>query len=159
MDRLNAVRNSSKYKLLLGRINENEADRKFCRHGIEHCLNVARIAYIMNLEQKLHIPKEIIYTASLLHDIGRADNSISGKNHQELSCIYAEDIMKDCGFDENEIEIVLEAIAAHNTDGISQTGLPYLLYKADKLSRNCFDCDMYQECYWETDAKNHVIRF
>lgn len=157
MDRLNGILNSSKYKLLISRINENEADRRFCRHGMEHCLDVARIAYIINLEQNLNIPKEIIYAAALLHDIGRADKISSGQNHHEISCRYAECILKESGFTDKETKSVLKAIAAHNTDGINQTGLPYVLYKADKLSRNCFDCEMYKECYWNSDEKNNRI--
>ncbi len=159
MERLNAILNNSGYQSLIDKINKNEADRRFCRHGIEHCLDVARIAYIINLEQELKIPKEIIYAASLLHDIGRADHITSGKNHHELSCQYAEGILKECGFNEQETAAILKAIAAHNTDGIHQTGLPYVLYKADKLSRNCFDCEMYKECYWNADAKNDRINF
>ncbi|MGN0395450.1 MAG: HD domain-containing protein, partial [Coprococcus sp.] len=56
-----------------------------------------------------------------------------------------------------EIKLVVSAIAAHNTDGINRNGLIYLLYKADKLSRNCFDCSMYSECYWDEAAQSSEI--
>ena len=34
--------------------------------------NVARLMYIYALEEHLELPKELIYAAALLHDIGRA---------------------------------------------------------------------------------------
>lgn len=49
-----------------------EHDREFCCHQITHLLDVARIAYIKNLEAGLGIDKELIYTAAILHDIGKA---------------------------------------------------------------------------------------
>ncbi|MGN0395668.1 MAG: HD domain-containing protein, partial [Coprococcus sp.] len=87
MDKINAILNNHEYRSYINKIKENETDRRFCCHGIEHCLDVARIAYIINLEEKLDIKKELIYAAALLHDIGRADKSDAGKNHHELSCI------------------------------------------------------------------------
>ena len=46
-----------------------EKERIFCRHGMEHLLDVARIAYITNLEEGLGIEKDVIYAAGLLHDV------------------------------------------------------------------------------------------
>ena len=34
-----------------------------------------------------------------------------------------------------------------------------ILTKADKLSRNCFACKAYDECYWEENLKNKVITY
>ena len=49
-----------------------ESERIFCRHTPEHFLDVARLMYIYALEEHLELPKELIYAAALLHDIGRA---------------------------------------------------------------------------------------
>ena len=39
---------------------EKEKSRIFCKHDLQHSLDVARIAYILNLEADLKIEKEII---------------------------------------------------------------------------------------------------
>ena len=46
-------------------IQDAERDRIFCRHGLEHCLDVARILYIIVLEQHLDYDKEVIYAIIL----------------------------------------------------------------------------------------------
>ncbi len=158
-DRINAIFNNHEYRSYMKRINENEKTRRFCCHGMAHCLDVARIAYIINLEEGFGIPKDILYAAALLHDIGRADDEYTGKKHNEKSRIYCEPILYACGYHTDEVKMIAEAIEKHNTDCDKRTGLVYLLYKADKLSRNCFDCDMYRECYWKEDMKNNKIRF
>ena len=44
-------------------------------------MDVARIAYIENLEAQLGLEKEDIYIAALLHDLGRVDEYESGIGH------------------------------------------------------------------------------
>ena len=61
------------YTSLIENIEKKERNRFFCRHGMEHLIAVARIAYIISLEEESGISKDIIYAASLLHDIGRAE--------------------------------------------------------------------------------------
>ena len=53
------------------RIQEWEKDRIYCRHGMEHFLDTARIAYIRSLEENIPVSKDQIYAAALLHDIGK----------------------------------------------------------------------------------------
>ena len=48
-----------------------EADRIFCRHDVDHFMNVARLAYIFKLERNYEVSKEEIYATALLHDIGK----------------------------------------------------------------------------------------
>ena len=57
---------------ITGKMKKFEHDREFCCHQITHLLDVARIAYIKNLEAGLGIDKELIYTAAILHDIGKS---------------------------------------------------------------------------------------
>ena len=61
---------------------EYEKNRIFCRHGMDHLMDVARIAYIENLEKNCGISKEIIYGAALLHDIGRYLQYTEGIPHE-----------------------------------------------------------------------------
>lgn len=159
MGRINKILNNEYYRKLISKINENESDRRFCRHGLNHCLDVARIAYIISLEEKYELDKDIIYAAALLHDIGRADDTDNGKKHHERSCLYAKDILCKCDYSEDEIERILMAINVHNSDGDNSDGLAGLLYRADKLSRKCFDCKAYEECYWEDTIKNNSITY
>ena len=63
------------------KIQELEKDRIFCRHTPEHFLDVARLMYIYSLENKLNLSREIIYATALLHDIGRAQQYLSGISH------------------------------------------------------------------------------
>ena len=69
---------------------KKEEERIFCIHDIEHCLDVARISYILALENDIKIDKDIVYGAALLHDIGRA---ISVENHEIESVKTASDIL------------------------------------------------------------------
>ena len=71
MPRLNAVVNHEVYQTYYKRICECETDRVFCCHQMNHLLDVARIAYIKNLEEGLGFDKELIYVAAVLHDIGK----------------------------------------------------------------------------------------
>ena len=72
MPRLNAVVNHEVYQTYYKRICECETDRVFCCHQMNHLLDVARIAYIKNLEEGLGFDKELIYVAAVLHDIGKS---------------------------------------------------------------------------------------
>ena len=69
MDRVDRIIYNDEYRRLMETVRNKETDRIFCRHGFEHCLDVARIAYIMNIEQGYAIDREIIYAAALLHDV------------------------------------------------------------------------------------------
>ena len=152
MQRCNKIYNHPLYKEQLEKIIHLERDRKFCLHNLEHALDVARIAYIHVLENGLDIPKELIYTAALLHDAGR----YSGIPHNESGAALARKIMPDCDFTNEEIELVSDAILGHR-DTKHLTDFSAVLYDADKKSRLCFKCDAYEECYWAKDKKNHII--
>lgn len=138
----------------MAQIYDNEKNRIFCCHGIDHSLDVARIGYIITLENNLNISKDIIYTTALLHDIGR---SIEGRDHNIHSVEIAHDILMECGYDTNSINMILSAIKNHrkNTDNIKN--LSDVIKKADKLSRQCYNCAAYKECYWTEERKNKNI--
>ncbi len=83
-----------------------------------HFLDVARLAYIFNLEEHLGIDRERIYAAALLHDIGRHVQYLDGTPHQEAGLPIAGEILRDCGFSEGEEEEILEAIARHRDGSV-----------------------------------------
>ena len=180
MQRIDNILKNETYLFLMGKIRERELARIFCCHGLDHCLDVARIAYMLDMDEGAGIDRELIYAAALLHDVGRADPDNTGMEHHILSVRYAGDILRQCGFEEvrqvvgkctkiikwectihnenkDETEIICDAIGSHNTDGADRHGLAYFLYKADKLSRNCFNCAAADECYWPDSERNKGI--
>lgn len=152
MQRCNKIYNHPLYKEHTEIIKQSERDRKFCKHNLQHALDVARIAYIKVLENGLGIEKELIYAAALLHDAGR----YSGIPHNESGAQLAVKIMPDCGFTDKETDLVVKSILGHrdtkHTDAFSQ-----ILYDADKKSRLCFTCKAQAECYWENEKRNYNI--
>lgn len=158
MEKVNKICNHPVWKRSLAKIQELEKERIFCHHNTEHFLDVARIAYIENLEKGLHISKEKIYAAAMLHDIGRHLQYLQGIPHERGSVMLAEDILKDCGFEEEERSEILSAIQMHRTPETKlQDNLAGLIYRADKKSRMCVFCSACQECNWSRDKKNLVI--
>ncbi len=117
-------------------------------------MDTARIGYIMILERGLEISKELFYAAALLHDSGRYNPVI--EDHAEASAINAELIMPDCGFSEEEMLTVTEAIRSHRVK-TSDDVFGEILYEADKKSRLCYNCRACTECYWEEEKRNLSI--
>lgn len=140
-------------------IEEKEKDRIFCRHGMTHLIDVARIAYIKALEEKSEISKDIIYAAALLHDIGRVEEYESGKSHNEAGSEKAGFILRECGYTDTEIVSITNAIKTHGHDFSHENAseLEQMLCFADKMSRTCFNCAAHEECNWAAEKKNEIL--
>lgn len=137
-----------------------EVNREFCRHGIDHALAVARISYILALEKNIMIQKDVIYAAALLHDIGRALQYSQKLSHHEEGARIAGEILEQCGYTQEEIGMIAEAIQAHKIEEMSTSNpLKSILYRADKLSRECYLCKVTDKCYWSEDMKNKNITY
>lgn len=65
-------------------------------------MDVARLMYIYNLEERAGLEKELIYAAALLHDIGRYEQISRGTPHHISGARIAEEIMADCGFEKKK---------------------------------------------------------
>ena len=157
MENVNIILNNKKYKQALKKIEEYEKDREFCNHTIEHFMDVSRIAYIMILEENLNFSKEIVYAIGLLHDIGRVKQYEEGIHHDIASVEISREILKETSFTKNEINIILNGIANHRKE--SDNKLEEIINKADKLSRQCFNCKAEKECYWSNEKKNFKITY
>lgn len=132
-----------------------EETRRFCKHDMAHFLDVARLAYILSMERGWEVPKEQIYAAALLHDIGKWQQYEAGVPHEEAGAFLAEEILGDTGFSGAEREQILSAIRRHRKrDGAEAEPLAALLYDADKLSRACYACPAEPECNWSREKKN-----
>lgn len=156
MKRIDAILNHDKYKKAMQLNKELEKNRIYCKHGITHQLDVARITYILTLEQGLLVDKEVIYAAALLHDIGRFEEYRKKVSHETVGAAIAGEILSDIGFHEKEISLIIDIIKKHRTTN-QETRLQELFYQADKLSRNCFLCQAIDTCKWDEDRRNKGI--
>lgn len=158
MENTNIIMFNEEYVKLLNDLEEFERERTFCKHDLPHFLDVARICYIMVLEEGLDISKDLIYTTALLHDIGRIIQYRDGTDHDKASADIAEKLLPLTSFNEEEREMILDCIRKHRE---KQTSTPFneIFYKADKLSRICFRCPAYDICYWSKEKKNHRITY
>jgi putative nucleotidyltransferase with HDIG domain len=146
------------FKLHMEQNKAAEATRIFCKHDLQHCIDVARIATILNLQEGFGVSKELIYATALLHDIGRHLQYENGTPHEEASAKLAPDILAACGFAEEEIGRIVEAIARHrDVTAQTESNLVGLLYRADKASRACYQCVASEACNWSEDKKNKKI--
>ena len=159
MERVNRILNHPVFLENLAKNQAAEADRRFCRHGMEHFLDVARIGMIFNLQENLQIEQEWIYGAALLHDIGKHLQYEKGIPHERSSGEIAFAILLECGFSEKETEVITEAIFSHRNPAVrEEKNLKGLIYRADKVSRACFACGAEADCNWKDDRKNKVLK-
>ncbi|MDO5337821.1 MAG: HD domain-containing protein [Eubacteriales bacterium] len=161
MERIHKIQNhpvfTEQYQLLC----EAEKNRVFCGHTMEHFLDVARLMYIYSLEAQAGLSRELIYAAALLHDIGRYEQLTKGTAHDIASAALAEGILRDCGFEKEEIAAVKKAILGHRNPESRENPdlLTSYLYRADKQSRSCFACKAQEECDWPLEKKNLKIMY
>jgi len=160
MVRVNKIFNNNIYRNSYQLIKDYEKTRIFCKHDMAHFLDVARIAWIFNLEENLGISREIIYAAAILHDIGKYEQYINDIPHESASVLIAHDVLKDCGFDDSEIQMILSAIETHRDEKqMIHKHLNRILYRADKMSRSCFTCDAKSSCNWDLRKMNMNIKY
>ncbi len=160
MERLHKILQNPIYSKQFLLLQEAEKDREFCRHTMEHFLDVARLMYIYNLEEGTGIEKELIYAAALLHDIGRYEQMAKGTPHDLAGVRMAEEILGTCGFSQEEIIRIQEAIRSHRSvQEECSDHLQRFLYRADKMSRDCFCCPSKERCNWPAKKKNTVIEY
>ena len=173
MDRLNQIINHPLYVEYLYKIKMHETERIFCKHDMEHFLDVCRIAENLWLKYCLSMQglgdakldsilsekmKEYIYAAGLLHDIGRWQEYEGGIRHEVASAKLAGPILVDCGFDEKESEEILLAVLNHRNSNVKEENtLSGWIYQADKKSRSCFACEAEKLCDWSKNKKNLKI--
>ena len=137
----------------------SEINRPYCKHDLAHAIDVARIAYVINLEDQLGFSKETIYATALLHDITKWEQHLSDIPHNQSAIEPATKILQDVEFSEEEIANICYAILHHKDGPPDTTGFAYLIFRADKLSRACYSCDSKSSCYWEDSKKNTLLKY
>lgn len=172
MERTAAIAESELFTRCLAGIEAAEADRVFCRHGLPHLLDVARIAWILNLERGCGLRRDVVYAAALLHDIGRAAQYQTGEPHDEAGERVAAEVLdalpEPLRFDGTDRTAILHAVGGHRgplagREGDAHEGpatadvLAHLIKEADGRSRACFACSARDACYWSEERKNLSI--
>lgn len=149
MARLNRLLDLEDYSRYMEKIEGLEKERLFCKHSFEHGLNVARIAYAFILEKgELIIPKDVVYAAAFLHDIGRWVEYETGEDHAEVSARLAVPLLEMSDFRIEEIRIILQGIREHRRHQAEKlTLLGEALARADDWSRDCRHCTAQPLCY------------
>lgn len=166
MRRVSLILEDPFYQECLIRNKSAEVTRRFCKHDFQHMLDVARIAYILCLEsgdiikfvtdheiENKMTAKEIIYATGILHDIARWTEYQNGGDHAAMGAEMAVDIMIRCEFNENEINIITNAIRQHRSISEDVSILGEKIYRADNLSRACTQCEANVECYKFNDME------
>jgi len=152
MKRITKIISDPQYKHFLVQNEQSELNRSFCRHDFNHLLHVARLTYLLVLENNLEhlIRKDVAYAAGLLHDIGRWHQYENGSDHAQQSAILAKPLLLKAGFEQKEIEMIIEAIMKHRNKkecgNKENPGLPEVLKRADNLSRPCLLCPVKNSC-------------
>jgi len=148
MARVNAILYNPDFQQWIMDINEAEMDREFCRHGLEHAFDVARVAYAIWLESGGNpVAKDIVYAAALLHDVGRWCSYENPEiDHANASAALAEGLLNDIGYHPEVVQAIVSAIKNHRKP--AEDGLSRVLYEADKLSRPCMFCPAAAKCNW-----------
>jgi len=160
MERIDAIVRDPLFQSSIARISNFEQDREFCKHTLQHFVDVARITYILMLESgQFHqfikeaglsgpaAAKEVIYAAGILHDVARWQEYEAGEDHAPLGAVMAGEIMERTGFDPDEIRAVTVAVREHREQSDRMSLLGELLFRADNLSRACHECSAQDRCY------------
>lgn len=145
------------YLKQMEQLEELETKRIFCRHGLNHVLDVARIAWVQVLEEKLPYEKEDIYLTALLHDMGRILEYREGIPHHEAGQKMAEVFLEQIGYPKEKGMQILTAIGEHRNKNKLNDDFINVINRADTISRNCFFCKASGECKWSEERKNKTI--
>lgn len=153
------------YKQYLKQLQNLEQNRIYCKHDLNHFLDVARICTITAYDHGISVDKDIVYAAGLLHDIGRCDPKVS--SHEEHSAKIANEILPKCGYTKDEVSQIIEIILSHRgrdvlnnikkLDKSDYLDIVDCFKIADQLSRNCFCCDATITCKWKDEEKLESI--
>ena len=128
MKYVNELLQKTDYLQQLQKLEQLEKDREFCKHGLNHLLDTARIAWITYLEQQQNVnktdaqmkvveesilEKEMIYLAALLHDLGRIQEYEEGISHHIASAVMAETYLSEIGYPEEKAMLIVAAVYGH----------------------------------------------
>ncbi len=171
MPRVDAIWANPLFQENLATIEAAETQRVYCRHGLSHLLDVARTAWIINLEGGFGLARDVVYAAALLHDIGRAAEYSEGISHDvagvEIARRILGTVVAEQRFSSAEAEAIVKAVRGHRADDVDPVScelsslssrLACVIAEADHRSRPCFACSACATCYWPEEKKNMAVR-
>ncbi len=102
-------------------------------HDFDHVLRV--LVLVRRIGPAEGADMRILEVATLLHDIGRADEAHSGADHALVGAERARSLVRSWGYTEREAEAIATVIAAHRFRGDQRPATieAQVLYDADKL--------------------------
>ncbi|MCR5216990.1 MAG: hypothetical protein K6C69_08610 [Lachnospiraceae bacterium] len=193
MERYNEILRHPVFLDHMKRLEALEEKRIYCKHGLDHLRDVCRLSYIVYLQDRLaknptiegvvfqnrSLMKDLLYGASLLHDVGRVEEYEGKGSHDVMSALLAGEILPDCGYSMDETAMIQLSILGHRRSGTKKADeaqyqelfqkcealcnmkekdltvfLSYALKRADHGSRECFHCLAYETCNWNEERKN-----
>ncbi|MCK5317265.1 MAG: HD domain-containing protein [Anaerolineales bacterium] len=104
-------------------------------HGLSHVLRV--LALVERMGEELGADLEVLRAAALLHDAAGAHpgEGADRQAHEQMSAIFAGDVLKKDGWEQTQIDAVQHCIRAHRFRGneLPTTLEAKILFDADKL--------------------------
>lgn len=161
MEYVNRLMQNETYLQTMREIHKMEKKRVFCHHGFDHLLDVARISYIMNVEYEFGFEKEFLYLCALLHDIGRAQEYMTGVSHEEAGVELARMLLEEIAYPEEKREGIIEKVEDHRHAPLPKEGInrDNFFWFADKKARNCFSCSAAKQCNWKMEKRTLQIEW
>ncbi len=107
---------------------ENKSDQL---HDIDH---IIRVVYWANvLSEKENAKSSIVIPSAILHDVGMP--KYGDEEHAQKGPLIAKPMLEDCGYKNDEIELISQTITMHSTDDPKppDTIEGRVLFDADKL--------------------------
>ena len=153
----NKILLNERYSRLIKQLEELEKDRIFCGHDMEHFINVARITVMLCSKNNIEADTDVIYSAALLHDIGRVEEYINGVSHDKAGAEIAGEILEEVGCPIDKKSEIVKLILSHRRSDNEKSTLEAVFYTADKKSRLCFCCKAQDICNWSEDKKNNKV--
>lgn len=172
MKRVELLLKDALYVDYIKRNADEESIIKYCQHGLQHHIDVARIAYILVLEHndfnyfvkdsglsgKL-AAKECIYAAGLLHDIGKWNEYRTGVDHAAYGSKLTREILPRVFFNPTEVDLISTAIYEHRNISRDMSFLGERIHRADNLSRVCSQCEERVKCPKRGNKEYSVTTF
>ena len=156
----NLILKNAEYKSYIEQNCKADSGRKLCSHNLQHAIDVARVAYIISLENGYGIEKDIVYCAALLHDVAKW-MQIQNKelDHAGEGALLAEKILVEIGMDVKVTAAIKDAIIKHRFKDAGASNLARVLYDADKSCRLCQQCENIENCPDFADGQQFALKY
>jgi len=102
---------------------------------------------------------EVITAAAMLHDLGRADRELAGRDSALRSAQFARDVLTNIDFAQGKVELVCEAISEHDQRDISPHSLEGKILKDADFLAGVGAWGILRSALWTGENNQGVDRF